>query len=207
MNSNEDIVYLLDDEPDMLRALSRVLAAHGFRVEAFDDASDFLAQRRPDQPACLVLDLAMPDVDGFDVQRMLTKIGDRLPIVFLTGHGDIPSSVRAIKAGADNFLAKPVEGDDLVSAVRDALKRSRAQRAEDEEIAELRKRLAGLTPRQKEVFQYVIAGKMNKNIAAELGTGEQNIKVHRRRVMRKMGVRSLADLVRMAERLGIEPAT
>lgn len=207
MNSDEDIVYLLDDEPDMLRALSRVLTARGFRVETFDDPAEFLLQRRPDQSACLVLDLAMPQIDGFDVQRMLAKTGDRLPIVFLTGHGDIPASVRAMKAGAEDFLTKPVDGDDLVAAVTSALKRCRAQRAEDEEIAELRARLEGLTPRQKEVFQYVIAGKMNKNIAAELGTGEQNVKVHRRRVMRKMGVRSLAELVRTAERLGIEPVS
>ena len=202
----EDIVHLLDDEPDMLRALSRVLTAHGFRVEAHDNAAEFLAKRRLNQAACLVLDLAMPGLDGFDVQHKLAEAGDRLPIVFLTGHGDIPSSVRAMKAGADDFLTKPVDGVDLVAAVNTALDRSKIQRAEDDEIAELRQRLECLTPRQYEVFQYVIAGKMNKNIAAELGTGEQNVKVHRRRVMRKMGVKSLADLVRTAERLGIEPA-
>jgi FixJ family two-component response regulator len=206
MICNEDIVHLLDDEPDMLRALSRVLTVHGFRVEAHDNAAEFLAKRRLNQVGCLVLDLAMPGLDGFDVQRQLAEARDRLPIVFLTGHGDIPSSVRAMKAGADNFLTKPVDGVDLVAAVNSALNRSKIQCAEDNEIAELRQRLECLTPRQYEVFQYVIAGKMNKNIAAEIGTGEQNVKVHRRRVMRKMGVKSLADLVRTAERLGIEPA-
>ena len=199
-------VYLLDDEPSMLKALSRVLRAHGFDVMTFERADDFFEHERPPGLACLILDLAMPGLDGLEVQQRLAEMHDRIPIVFLTGHGDIPTSVRAIKAGADDFLSKPVKGDDLVSAVNSALNRAKIQQAEDLEIASLRKRLEQLTPRQREVFQYVIAGKMNKIIAADLGTGEQNIKVHRRRVMRKMGVKSVAELVRTAERLGIKPA-
>ena len=201
------MVYLLDDEPSMLKALSRILRARGYEVMAFEKPEDFFVHERTLAPACLVLDLAMPGLDGFDVQQKLAENQDRIPIIFLTGHGDIPASVKAIKAGADDFLAKPVKSDDLVSAVESALRRARAQRAEDVDIAELRKRLEQLTPRQREVFQYVIAGKLNKIIDADLGTGEQTIKVHRRRVMRKMGVKSLVELVRTADLLGINPSS
>mgnify|MGYP001827707949 FL=1 len=189
----------------MLKALSRILRARGYEVMAFEKPEDFFGHERTLAPACLVLDLAMPGLDGFDVQQKLAENQDRIPIIFLTGHGDIPASVKAIKAGADDFLAKPVKSDDLVSAVESALNRAKIQQAEDLEITALRKRLEQLTPRQREVFQDVIAGKMNKMIAADLGTGEQNIKVHRRRVMRKMGVKSLVDLVRTADMLGIKP--
>ena len=199
------MVYLLDDEPSMLKALSRILRARGYEVMAFEKPEDFFGHERTLAPACLVLDLAMPGLDGFDVQQHLAENQDRIPIIVRTGHGDLPASVKAIKAGADDFLAKPVKSDDLVSAVESALRRARAQRAEDVDIAELRKRLEHLTPRQREVFQYVIAGKLNKIIAADLGTGEQTIKVHRRRVMRKMGVKSLVELVRTADLLGIKP--
>ena len=204
--SEKPTVYLLDDEPSMLKALSRVLRAHGFYVMTFEKADDFFEHERSPGLACLVLDLAMPGLDGLEVQQRLAEMQDHIPIVFLTGHGDIPTSVRAIKAGADDFLSKPVKGQVLVNAVNSALNRAKIQQAEALEIASLRQRLEQLTPRQREVFQYVIAGKMNKIIAADLGTGEQNIKVHRRRVMRKMGVKSVAELVRTAERLGIKPA-
>ena len=207
MSTEKPIVYLLDDEPSMLKALSRILRARGSEVVAFEKPDDFFDHERTMGPACLILDLAMPGLDGFEVQQQLAESQDRIPIIFLTGHGDIPSSVKAIKAGAEDFLAKPVKGDDLVSAVESALKRARAQQAEDVDITELRKRLEQLTPRQLEVFQYVIAGKMNKIIAADLGTGEQTIKVHRRRVMRKMGVKSLVELVRTADMLGIKPVS
>lgn len=205
MMTEKQMVYLLDDEPSMLKALSRVLRAHGYDVMTFDKSADFFEHERSLEPACLILDLAMPGLDGLQVQQRLAEIRDRIPVVFLTGHGDIPTSVRAIKAGADDFLSKPVNGNDLVAAVNSALNRAKIQQAEDLEITKLRKRLEELTPRQREVFQYVISGKMNKIIAADLGTGEQNIKVHRRRVMRKMGVKSLAELVRTADRLGIKP--
>lgn len=200
------VVYLLDDEPSMLRALSRLLRMHDFTVMAFESVAEFFDFQRDGAPACLVLDIQMPDLDGLEVQKRLAETHDTIPIIFLTGRGDIPISVRAMKAGAEDFLTKPVDGEELVRAVNSALDSARAKRAAEEEVAELRKRLDQLTPRQREVFEYVIAGKMNKNIAAELGTGEQNVKIHRRRVMRKMGVKSLAELVRSAERLGIEPA-
>jgi FixJ family two-component response regulator len=200
------VVYLLDDEPSMLRALSRLLRMHDFTVRVFESVAEFFEFQRDGAPACLVLDIAMPDLDGLEVQKRLAETHDTIPIIFLTGRGDIPISVRAMKAGAEDFLTKPVDGEELVRAVNSALDSARAKRAAEEEVAELRKRLDQLTPRQREVFEYVIAGKMNKNIAAELGTGEQNVKIHRRRVMRKMGVKSLAELVRSAERLGIEPA-
>ena len=204
--NNDAIVYLLDDEPDMLKALSRVLNAHGVETLAFQSAEEFLAHEKTSSPACLVLDLAMPGMDGLEVQRRLTCDGVTLPVVFLTGHGDIQTSVIAMKAGAEDFLTKPVESADLLRAVFAAIRRAEKQNADDVEVNEFSKRLAQLTARQREVLEYVIAGKMNKNIAFELGTGEQNIKVHRRRVIRKLGVRSLAELVRVAERLGVEPA-
>ena len=204
--NNDAIVYLLDDEPDMLKALSRVLNAHGVETLAFQSAEEFLAHEKTSSPACLVLDLAMPGMDGLEVQRRLTRDGVTLPVVFLTGHGDNQTSVIAMKAGAEDFLTKPVESADLLRAVFAAIRRAEKQNVDNIEMIEFSKRLAQLTPRQREVLEYVIAGKMNKNIAFELGTGEQNIKVHRRRVIRKLGVRSLAELVRVAERLGVEPA-
>jgi FixJ family two-component response regulator len=202
----EPIVYLLDDEPEMLKALSRLLRAQGFQVRGFTSAREFLAHERHPGPACLVLDVEMPEIDGLQVQARLRQSGAELPVVFLTGHGDIPMSVRAMKAGAEDFLTKPVNAADLLQAVRAALQRASDQRAEQEELATLQQRLASLTPREREVLGHVIAGKRNKQIAADLGTGEQNIKVHRGRLMRKLGERSVADLVRVAERLGVLPA-
>jgi len=200
-----ETVYLLDDEPDMLKAISRLLKAHGFAVQSFEHVQDFFDYERPVESACLLLDLAMPEMDGLQVQKQLVGQGDTIPIVFLTGHGDIAASVRALKSGADDFLTKPIDADELIAAVRVALLRDKTQQAERVELLEIQHRLDGLTNRQRAVFEYVVSGKMNKQIAAELGTGEQNIKIHRRRVMRKMGARSLADLVRMAERLGVQP--
>jgi FixJ family two-component response regulator len=148
----------------------------------------------------------MPRLDGLQLQERLRQRGDEIPIVFLTGHGDIPMSVRAIKAGAEDFLTKPVNAADLVRTIQRALRRASALEAERDELAVLQERLASLTPREREVLGHVVVGKMNKQIAAELGTGEQNIKVHRGRLMRKLGVSSVAELVRVAERLGIPPA-
>ena len=205
MSIEKPMIYILDDEPAMLKALSRVLRARAYDVMTFDTAEEFFKHQRAPGPACLILDLAMPGLDGLDVQQHLAEKQDRIPIIFLTGHGDIPTSVKAIKAGADDFLIKPIKSDDLVLAVDSALERAKIQQAQEVDVAELRKRLEQLTPRQREVFQYVIAGKLNKIIAADLGTGEQTIKVHRRRVMRKMGVKSLVELVRTADMLGIKP--
>ncbi len=198
------MVYLLDDEPEMLKALTRLLHTEGFQVRSFISVREFLAHERLQQgSACLVLDVAMPDLNGLQVQERLRQSGAELPIVFLTGHGDIPMSVRAVKAGAENFLTKPVNAADLLQAVRAALQRASDRQVEREERAALQDRFAQLTPREREVLGHVIAGKLNKRIAADLGTGEQNIKIHRGRLMRKLGVRSVAELVRAAERLGV----
>lgn len=207
MMSGASTVFLLDDEPEMLKAHGRVLEAHGFRTQAFSNADDFFAYERGEGVACLLLDLAMPEMDGLQVQERLSQDGGALlPIIFITGHGDIPASVKAVKAGAEDFLTKPIDASDLIAAVNRALEQARIRLSQTTEIREFKKRLAGLTDRQRAVFEYVVSGKMNKQIAAELGTGEQNIKIHRRRVMRKMGATTLAELVRIAERLGIDPA-
>jgi len=201
--SSLSTVFLLDDEPGMLKALTRLLKAEGFTVQAFTSAKAFLGSYRPETLGCLVLDVAMPELNGLELQERLTQSGLLLPIVFLTGHGDIPMSVQAIKAGAVDFLTKPVKDANLLRAVRAALQRAAEQRDLISEIALLRRRYASLTPRESEVMAQVVAGKLNKQTATDLGTGEHTIKVHRARVMEKMGVESLADLVRAAERLSL----
>jgi FixJ family two-component response regulator len=203
MNSAARIVYVLDDEPEMVKALTRLLRAKRFDVRGFSSVQAFLEACRPEESACLVLDVAMPELDGLTLQRRLTHEGIMIPIIFLTGHGDIPMSVRAIKAGATDFLTKPVDAAALVKAVNTALELAGMQRREIAETAQLAARLATLTPRELEVMEHVVAGQLNKQIAADLGTGEQNIKLHRMHVMKKMGVESLADLVRAAGRLGV----
>ena len=202
MSKESEIVFVVDDEAGMRKALTRLLRSEGFDVRAFASARDFLAAYRAEETACLVLDLAMPELDGIELQRRLTYAGVLVPIVFLTGHGDIPMSVHAIKAGAVDFLTKPVNDADLLRAVRAALQQAASQKAAHATRAALAVRFASLTPREREVMAQVVAGKLNKQIAADLGTSEQTIKVHRSRVMEKMGVESLADLVRAAERLG-----
>jgi FixJ family two-component response regulator len=197
------MVYLLDDEPEMVKALTRLLRAKQFEVRGFTSAHAFCEAYRPADSCCLVLDVAMPELNGLDLQDQLTHAGLLIPIVFLTGHGDIPMSVRAIKAGATDFLTKPVDAAALVRAVRTALELAESRRQTEAEATAWAASLATLTPREREVMEHIVAGKLNKQIAADLGTGEQNIKFHRARVMQKMGVESLADLVRAAERLGL----
>ena len=187
----------------MVKALTRLLQAKRFEVRAFTSVRAFLEAPRPEENACLVLDVAMPELDGLELQRCLTHQGILIPIIFLTGHGDIPMSVRAIKAGATDFLTKPVDSAVLLRAVRAALQLAETRHQALAETAALKARLAALTPREREVMQHVVSGQLNKQIAAELGTGEQNIKLHRAHIMKKMGVESLADLVRAAERLGV----
>ena len=199
------VIYVLDDEPEMVAALTRLLGARGFLVRGFTSALEFLDHERPPGPACLVLDAAMPEMDGLQVHEHLRQRAEELPVIYLTGHGDIPMSVRAIKAGAEDFLTKPVQAERLLSAIHRALQRASDRQAERNDLEALRARLASLTPREREVIQHVIAGKKNKQIAAAFGTGVQNIKVHRGRMMRKMEAKSLADLVRMAEKLNILP--
>ena len=196
-------VFIVDDEPGMVKALTRLLKAEGFLVRGFTSANTFLQSIPKEQPGCLVLDVAMPELDGLALQQRLADAGKPLPIVFLTGHGDIPMSVKAIQHGAIDFLTKPVNGDALLRAVRAAVQRATQQHEETTAIASLRQRFAALTPREREVLQHVVAGRLNKQIAADLGTGIQTIKIHRGHVMQKMGVHSLADLVRAAERLGV----
>jgi FixJ family two-component response regulator len=202
MSIPSGMVHVLDDEPEIVKALVRLLRAKGFDVRGFTSVRDFLDAYRPEETACLVLDVAMPELDGLTLQRRLTQKGILIPIVFLTGHGDIPMSVRAIKAGATDFLTKPVDQDLLVPAVNAALQVAESRHRTIAETAALAARLARLTPREREVMEHVVSGQLNKQIAANLGTGEQNIKLHRMHIMRKMGVESLADLVRAAERLG-----
>lgn len=196
-------VFLVDDEPGMLKALTRLLKAEGFAVRAFTSAKTFLEAYQPEALSCLVLDVAMPGLNGLELQQRLTRPGVRLPIVFLTGHGDIPMSVQAIKAGATDFLTKPANDADLLRAVRAALQRAAEQRDLMAEAVLLRQRYASLTPREREVMSHVVAGQLNKQVADDLGIGEHTVKVHRARVMEKMGVESFPDLVRAAERLAM----
>jgi len=202
--SAEGTVFLLDDELEMLKALTRLLKAEGYTVRAFTSAKAFLESYEPQALGCLILDVAMPEIDGMELQQRLTRSGALLPIVFLSGHGDIPMSVQAIKAGAEDFLSKPVNDVELLRAVRAALQRSAAERALIAEAALLHQRHLTLTAREREVMAHIVAGELNKVAAAQLGVGEHTIKVHRARVMEKMGVESLADLVRAAERLSLE---
>jgi len=196
-------VFVVDDDPGVLRALTRLLRADGLEALSFASPKAFLEQHDATTPGCVVLDIAMPGLNGLELQQALMKLGAPRPIVFLSGRGDIPTSVQAMKAGAVDFLTKPVNGKTLLAAVRKANDLdSRARQAQSEQRAVAR-RLATLTPREHEVLQHVIAGQLNKQIAADLGTVEKTIKVHRARVMEKMGIRSVAELVRMADQAGI----
>ncbi len=196
-------VFVVDDYAPGRRSISRLLRAAGFAVTAFASAKEFLAQYDAEAPGCLVLDLAMPAVSGLELQGLLADRGSLLPIIFLTAYGDIPKSVQAMKLGASDFLTKPVNDEDLLAAVRVAIEKNRALRRDEEELSEIRAHLATLTPREREVLEYVVAGKLNKQIAGELGTVEQTVKIHRAHVMQKMRVQSVAELVRLTQRCGI----
>jgi FixJ family two-component response regulator len=196
-------VFVVDDYAPVRSSISRLLRAAGFAVAAFASAEGFLTQYDPLIAGCLVLDLAMPALDGLELQRLLAKTGSALPIIFLTGEGDIPKSVQAMKQGATDFLTKPVNDEDLLAAVRVAIEKDQALRREQAELSEVRARLATLTPREREVLEYIVTGKLNKQIAGDLGTVEQTVKVHRARVMQKMRVRSVAELVRLTQSCGI----
>ena len=203
MSGPGGIVYVVDDEPGMRKALTRLLRAEGLGVRAFASAREFLAAYDVEETACLLLDVEMPELNGLELQGRLTHAGVPVPIVFLTGRGDIPMSVRAIKSGAVDFLTKPVNDTALLRAVRAALQIAASQKSAQAALAALTERFARLTPREREVMTHVVAGKLNKQIAADLGAAEQTIKIHRGRVMEKMGIESLADLVRAAEQLNI----
>jgi FixJ family two-component response regulator len=204
MNSDSPIVFVVDDDRRVREALSSLISSVGLRVEIFGSAAEFLESEKPDTPACLVLDLQLPGASGLELQQRLAA-GDAPPIVFITGHGDIPSSVRAMKAGAIEFLAKPFDDQELLRAIHAAIDQDRIARQKRSELAELQRHYNLLTPREREVLPFVVAGFANKQTGADLGTSEITIGVHRGQIMRKMGAKTLAELVRMADRLGIAP--
>lgn len=206
MKDADAVVFVVDDDSSVREAIKSLISLVGLRVETFETAQEFLQSKRPDVPGCVVLDVELPGLSGLDLQRELAAHGVKLPIIFITGHGDIPTSVRAMKAGALEFLTKPFHDQDLLDAIRQALERDRAARRHSKEIAELRERSDALTSRETEVMSLVVAGLLNKQIAAELGISEVTVKIHRGRVMNKMGAQSLAELVRMTERLEIPTA-
>ena len=196
-------VFLVDDDAGVLKALSWLLRARGYDTQSFTSPQEFLAGHDATKPGCAVLDVSMPGLDGLELQQALAAGGCARPVIFLTGRGDIPTSVRAMRAGAIDFLTKPVSDDDLLAAIARAEKEDAETRQADTELQSIAARIALLTPREREVMTHVIAGKLNKQIAADLGSAEKTVKVHRSRVMEKMGVRSVAALVRLTAKAGI----
>lgn len=198
--------FLVDDDPAVLRSITRLLNAAGYQTKSFSSPQKFLTAHDPSIPGCAIIDLAMSEVDGLGVQQALIESGSDRPIIFLTGRGDVTSTVKAMKAGAVDFLTKPVERQALFSAIANAAEMDMASRRKNRETASISVRLGTLTHRERQVLEHVIAGRLNKQIAASLGTVEKTVKVHRGRMMAKLGVRSVADLVRLAEKVEIEPA-
>jgi RNA polymerase sigma factor (sigma-70 family) len=203
MKEAESIVFVIDDDPLYRASTERLVRSVGFSVQSFQSAADFLNSQRPNVPSCLILDVRLPGLSGLDLQRELAGASVHLPIIFVTGHGDIPMSVQAMKAGAVEFLTKPFRDQTLLDSIRQAIERDRIARQQHARNADLRRRYESLGPREREVFKCVASGMLNKQIADELGVTERTIKFHRGHIMRKMQVRSLAELVRMAETLGI----
>jgi FixJ family two-component response regulator len=197
------IIAIVDDDPSVRKGLERLIRSLGWKTESFGSAQEFLASPRTDPPTCVVLDLQLPGLSGLDLQKQMTEAGVETPIVFLTGHGDIPASVKAMKAGAIEFLTKPVDEQDLLNAIQEAIERDRRIRQQRADVRDLRDRYESLTSREQEVMQQVVSGLLNKQIAAELKITEDTVQFHRGHIVRKMRAGSLADLVRMAEALGI----
>ena len=206
MVQEEPTVFVVDDDPSVLRSLQRLLRSAGWATETYDSAEEFLRARDPAAAGCVILDLAMPDIDGLEVQRRLVEAGLPLPIIFLTGRSDPPTIVRAMRAGASNFLCKPVDGDQLLASVAEAVEADRVFRRDNADVIVGRQRLASLTARERQVLDRVVAGRLNKQTADELGTALKTIKVHRARMMNKMNVKSLAQLARLVERMGVLPS-
>ena len=200
---SEPIVFIIDDDSLYRASTERLVRSVGFRVQSFESAREFLSSRRPNVPSCLLLDVRMPGLSGLDLQLELAKGGLQIPIIFVTGHGDIPMSVQAMKAGAVEFLVKPFRDQALLDAINQAIARDRVARRQRRKNIELHRRYESLGPREREVFKYVVSGMLNKQIAGELGTTERTIKFHRGQIMRKMEVKSVAELVRIAGVLGI----
>ena len=203
MTEKKAAVYVVDDDPSVRKALERLLRSAGYKTMTFASAPEFLDFTCPDTPGCLILDIKMPRLSGLELQDRLSEKGISLPIIFITGHGTVPASVRAFKAGAMDFLQKPFKDGELLDAVSRAIEKHRRLRREQKEIKALRARLKTLTPREREVFSLVASGLLNKQVAFELGITEKTIKVHRARIMQKMVAQSLADLVRFAQKIGI----
>ena len=201
MNKPGPIVFVIDDDLSVRRAIKHLVESEGWQVDLFESAAEFLQAKRPDVPSCLILDIRLRGVSGLEFQQELAKAKIYIPIIFVTAHGDIPMSVQAMKAGAVEFLTKPFRDQDLLDAIQGALERDRVRRGQEAEITVLRERFESLTPREHEVVEMVVRGMLNKQIAAELGTAENTVKVHRSRAMEKMQAQSLAELVKMVERL------
>jgi FixJ family two-component response regulator len=203
MTDSDAIVFVIDDDPSVRKALGRLLRAAGFRAEAFATADEFLRRPPPEAPACVILDVQLPGLSGLDLQRALAERDADLPVVFITGHGDIPMTVRAMKAGAADFLPKPFDDEALLAVVRQAVARHALARQAGAEVADLRRRAATLSPREREVLALVVSGLLNKQVGHRLAVTEKTVKAHRAQVMRKMQASSLAELVRMAARIGL----
>ena len=205
MTNESPVIYIVDDDPSMRKFLRRLVSLSGLQSETFTSAEEFLHSVHPDTPGCLLLDVMMPGLSGLDLQRELSRAGLHMPIIFITGHGDIPMSVQAMKAGAVSFLTKPLQNQELLDAIQEAANLARAARNRRQELSSLRQHYELLTPRERQVFALVMTGGLNRQIAEELGISERTVKAHRKQVVKKMAVHSVAELVRIAERLGVTP--